>query len=100
MASRIDVSIEQRGTPGGGGEAPGKRDPNTCPRCGSHYRDDELEETLRVCPHCGHHFPVRARARIVQLADAGTFVEEIVARSADPPLLRPSPYPSESRRPR
>ena len=85
MASRIDVSIKQRGTPGGGGEAPGKRDPNTCPRCGSHYRDDELEETLRVCPHCGHHFPVRARDRIVQLADAGTFVEEEGSlRSADP----------------
>ncbi len=84
MASRIDVSIETRGTSGGGEPSAG-RDPNTCPRCGSHYRDEELERTLRVCPHCGHHFPVRARERIVQLADGGTFVEEQGAlRSADP----------------
>ena len=85
MASRIDVSIERRDMSGGGDESPARRDPNTCPRCGSHYRDDELERTLRVCPHCGHHFPVRARERIAQLADHGTFVEEDLSlRSADP----------------
>ena len=83
MASRIDVSIEQRGS--SDGSVPGKRDPNTCPRCGSHYRDDELERTLRVCPHCGYHFLVRARDRLAQLTDAGTFVEEDAdLRSADP----------------
>lgn len=83
MASRIDVSIEHRGAPGDA--APVKKSPNTCPRCGSHYRDDELEATLRVCPHCGHHFPVRARERIAQLADHGTFEEEDAdLRSADP----------------
>ena len=76
MASRIDVSIEHRGPSVDGAVQPAKRDPNTCPRCSSHYRDDELEQTMRVCPHCGHHFPVRARARIEQLADRGTFVEE------------------------
>jgi acetyl-CoA carboxylase carboxyl transferase subunit beta len=82
MASRIDVSIEHRG------DAPaldGKKHPNTCPRCGSHYRDDELEASLRVCPQCGHHFAVRARERIAQLADRGTFAEEDAdLRSADP----------------
>jgi acetyl-CoA carboxylase carboxyl transferase subunit beta len=84
MASRIDVSIETRGTSGGGEPSAG-RDPNTCPRCSSHYREEELERTLRVCPQCGHHFPVRARERIVQLADGGTFVEEQASlRSADP----------------
>jgi acetyl-CoA carboxylase carboxyl transferase subunit beta len=83
MASRIDVSIENRGPPEPEGD--GKRHPNTCPRCHSHYRDDELEQTLRVCPQCGHHFPVRARARVEQLADGGTFVEEDAGlRSADP----------------
>jgi acetyl-CoA carboxylase carboxyl transferase subunit beta len=83
MASRIDVSIENRGPPEPEGD--GKRHPNTCPRCHSHYRDDELEQTLRVCPQCGHHFPVRARARVAQLADGGTFVEEDAGlRSADP----------------
>jgi acetyl-CoA carboxylase carboxyl transferase subunit beta len=85
MASRIDVSIAQGGAQGGGDAAPARRDPNTCPGCNSHYRDDELEQTLRVCPHCGHHFPVRARERIAQLVDQGTFVEEHASlRSADP----------------
>ena len=42
MASRIDVSIEHRG-PDQPREEEGRRHPNTCPRCGSHYRDDELE---------------------------------------------------------
>ncbi len=85
MASRIDVSIEDRRPPDVAG---GKRHPNTCPRCGSHYRDDELERTLRVCAHCGHHFPVRARERIAQLADRGTFVEQDGGlRSADPPAF-------------
>jgi acetyl-CoA carboxylase carboxyl transferase subunit beta len=85
MASRIDVSIEHRGPPDGPGEPPGRRSPNTCPKCSSHYRDDELERTLRVCPHCGHHFPVRARERIAQLLDQGTFVEQDAdLRSADP----------------
>jgi acetyl-CoA carboxylase carboxyl transferase beta subunit len=83
MASRIDVSIENRGPAEPEGE--GKRHPNTCPRCHSHYRDDELAQTLRVCPQCGHHFPVRARERVGQLADGGTFVEEDAGlRSADP----------------
>ena len=49
----------------------GKRHPNTCPKCDSHYRDDELESAQFVCAHCGHHFPVPARKRIEQLADAG-----------------------------
>jgi acetyl-CoA carboxylase carboxyl transferase subunit beta len=84
MASRIDVSIEHRVRD----EEPpvrAKKHPNTCPGCHSHYRDDELEETLRVCPQCGHHFAVRARDRIAQLADRGTFVEEDAdLRSADP----------------
>jgi acetyl-CoA carboxylase carboxyl transferase beta subunit len=84
MASRIDVSVEQREPPAtDAGRA--RRHPNTCPRCGSHYRDDELEQTLRVCPHCGHHFAVRARERVAQLADAGTFAEaDAGLRSSDP----------------
>ena len=84
MSSRqIDVSIEHKHAD------PDRRDgaghPNTCPTCGSHYRDDELVEHLRVCPQCGHHFPVRAHERVGQLADAGSFEEEDAdLRSADP----------------
>jgi acetyl-CoA carboxylase carboxyl transferase beta subunit len=82
MDSRVDVTVE---TSGAARTDDGKRHPNTCPRCHSHYRDDELEQTLRVCSQCGHHFPVRARERIAQLADRGTFAEEDAElRSADP----------------
>jgi acetyl-CoA carboxylase carboxyl transferase beta subunit len=84
MASRIDVSVEQREPPAS--EAGRARHPNTCPRCGSHYRDDELERTLRVCPHCGHHFPVRARERIAQLADDASFAEEDAGLRSNDPL--------------
>jgi acetyl-CoA carboxylase carboxyl transferase subunit beta len=79
--AKIDVSIEHKHAP----EPPPKKHPNTCPSCGSHYRDDELAASLRVCSHCGHHFPVKARERIEQLADEGSFVEEAAdLRSADP----------------
>jgi acetyl-CoA carboxylase carboxyl transferase beta subunit len=82
MASGIDVSIEHRGDRSDDGSG---KHPNTCPKCGSHYRDDELNANLRVCPHCGHHFSVRARDRIAQLTDGGTFVEHDAGlRSADP----------------
>ena len=80
---KIDVSIEHKQATLDDGTA--KKHPNTCPGCGSHYRDDELEAQLRVCPQCGHHFPVRALERIEQLADDGTFVEDETAlRSGDP----------------
>src|ERR671934_2331603 len=89
MSSRIDVSIEHRNVP----EDSGKKHPNTCPECGSHYRDDELDAALWVCPHCGHHFPMKARARISSLADDGTFNEEAAELRSEDPLdffdLRP-----------
>ncbi|HXY84842.1 MAG TPA: acetyl-CoA carboxylase carboxyltransferase subunit beta [Gaiellaceae bacterium] len=81
MASRIDVSIEHRDVP----EPSGKKHPNTCPGCDSHYRDDELDATLWVCPQCDHHFPMQARTRIASLSDEGSFVEEATdVRSEDP----------------
>src|SRR5216110_2429807 len=90
MAPRIDVSIEHKHAPA---ETDGKPHPNTCPSCGSHYRDDELEKHLNVCPQCGHHFPMRARARIKQLVDEQSFTEEAADLRSDDPLgffdLRP-----------
>ncbi len=78
---RVDVSVEDKRPQD---QASAKAHPNTCPGCGSHYRDDELTRSLRVCPHCGHHFPVGARERIEQLVDPGTFGEEDEElRSAD-----------------
>jgi acetyl-CoA carboxylase carboxyl transferase beta subunit len=82
VASRIDVSVEHKHSDNGAGAKP---HPNTCPRCQSHYRDDELDAALWVCPHCGHHFPMHARARIRQLTDEGSFNEEAAdVRSEDP----------------
>jgi acetyl-CoA carboxylase carboxyl transferase beta subunit len=79
---RVDVSVESKRE---AQPAPDESHPNTCPGCGSHYRDDELAESYRVCLQCGHHFRVRARERIDQLADSDSFVEEDAdLRSADP----------------
>jgi acetyl-CoA carboxylase carboxyl transferase subunit beta len=91
VADRIDVSIEHRNLPDPATNS--KPHPNTCPGCGSHYRDDELAEHLWVCPQCNHHFPVGARDRIKQLADEGTFGEEAAELRSEDPLdffdLRP-----------
>ena len=90
---RIDVSIEHTNRP----ESPDgdRKHPNTCPSCGSHYRDDELKANLCLCPQCGHHFPVAAHDRIAQLVDGGTFAEEAAELRSEDPLgffdLRPYP---------
>ena len=86
--AKIDVSVETNDQP-----SPPPTDPNTCPSCHSHYRDDELEQSLWVCEQCGHHFPMRARARIASLADPGSFTEEATDLHSEDPLgffdLRP-----------
>ena len=86
--ANIDVSVETDEKP-----PPPPNHPNTCPRCHSHYRDDELHRALWVCAHCGHHFPMRARARVTWLADEGSFVEEAAELHSEDPLqffdLRP-----------
>jgi len=86
--AKIDVSIETDDKP-----APPPKNPNTCPVCHSHYRDDELEQALWVCAQCGHHFPMRARARIDSLVDQGSFLEESADLHSEDPLgffdLRP-----------
>ena len=77
--TRIDVRVEQVES------APREKHPNTCPTCGSHFRDDELAVALYVCGQCGYHFRMPSRARIAWLTDPGSFVEEATeVRSADP----------------
>src|SRR3954452_7102508 len=87
--TRIDVQVEHKHAP----PPAEKKHPNTCPKCGSHYRDDELEEALWVSGHCGHHFPMGARSRIAWYADEGSFSEEAAELRSDDPLdffdLRP-----------
>ncbi len=86
--AKIDVSVETGDQP-----APPPDHPNTCPSCHSHYRDDELEQSLWVCEQCGHHFPMRARARIASLTDPDSFAEEATELHSEDPLgffdLRP-----------
>ena len=86
--AKVDVSVETNDQP-----TPPPTDPNTCPSCHSHYRDDELEQSLWVCEQCGHHFPMRARARIASLTDPGSFAEEATELHSEDPLgffdLRP-----------
>jgi len=86
--AKIDVSVETGDQP-----APPPDHPNTCPSCHSHYRDDELEQSVWVCEQCGHHFPMRARARIASLVDHGSFAEEATELHSEDPLdffdLRP-----------
>ena len=72
--SGVDVSIERKDE--ARAEGGGRRDPNTCPSCGSHYREDELRAALRICPQCRYHFPMPAWERIDSLADRDTFEEE------------------------
>jgi acetyl-CoA carboxylase carboxyl transferase subunit beta len=88
----VDVSIERKDETRADD---GRRGPNTCPSCHSHYRDDELRAALRVCPQCGHHFPMPARERIDSLADRDTFEEEALdVRSSDPlDFFDLRPYP-------
>jgi acetyl-CoA carboxylase carboxyl transferase beta subunit len=86
---RIDVHVEHKDAP----PPPERKHPNTCPSCGSHFRDDELAAQLWVCSQCGHHYPMRARARIAWYADEGSFTEEAAEVRSDDPLeffdLRP-----------
>lgn len=85
MAKHISVDISHLGEPPAAPSAAG-RSRNSCPVCGSHYREEEMVANLRVCTHCGHHFTVGARERVAQLIDPGTWVELDPALRSDDPL--------------
>ena len=46
-----------------------------CPTCGEVIYSRELDRTDRVCPKCAYHFRLRARDRIAQVTDTGSFIE-------------------------
>ena len=92
MADRIDVSIEHKGA--AATAAPEEPHPNTCPSCGSHYRDDELVEAPVRLPPVRPPLPgARARARSTSSSTAGSFVRPTPTLRSDDPLdffdLRP-----------
>lgn len=57
-----------------------------CPRCGELIYSKELERGDQVCPKCGYHFRLRARQRIAQLVDPGSFVEHHANVRPEDPL--------------
>ena len=46
-----------------------------CPRCRSYVAKDAWKANNCICPSCGYHGRLGARARIAQLAGAGSFAE-------------------------
>lgn len=46
-----------------------------CAKCEELIYTRELVNNLRVCPKCDYHFRLRARQRIEQILDPGSFVE-------------------------
>jgi acetyl-CoA carboxylase beta subunit len=56
VAKEISVDISRVGTEAEQSETAASRTRNTCPRCDSHYREEEMVANLRVCAHCGYHF--------------------------------------------
>ncbi|HEY4581730.1 MAG TPA: acetyl-CoA carboxylase, carboxyltransferase subunit beta [Lysobacter sp.] len=58
-----------------------------CDRCATALYRPELEENLEVCPKCGFHMPIRARARLASLFDAGS-THEIAAELGPTDVLK------------
>lgn len=58
-----------------------------CDKCGAVLYRPELEENLEVCPKCSHHMPIRARARLASLFDAGS-TSEIAAELGPTDVLK------------
>jgi acetyl-CoA carboxylase carboxyl transferase beta subunit len=94
VAKEISVDISRVGDEAEQPES-APRTANTCPRCDSHYREEEMVANLRVCAHCGYHFPVTARERIVQLVDEGSWSEIARELHSDDALefVDSRPYP-------
>ena len=57
-----------------------------CPRCQEILYSKELQNNLQVCPKCAHHFRLRARERLAQLVDDGSFREWDAGLRAEDPL--------------
>ncbi len=62
-----------------------RKHPNTCPSCGSHYRDDELEQAPRRLPAVRPPLPALGARAHRHLADPG-----IVLRGGDASCARPT----------
>ncbi|HEY8447216.1 MAG TPA: acetyl-CoA carboxylase, carboxyltransferase subunit beta [Thermomicrobiales bacterium] len=72
------------------GERPDQHIPDDlwvkCAKCKDLLYVKELEHNQRVCPKCGYHFRLRARERIAQLVDPGSFHEWDATLQPEDPL--------------
>jgi len=57
-----------------------------CPKCNELIYSKELQHNDRVCPKCSYHFRLRARERIADLADTGSFIEWDAGLQPEDPL--------------
>jgi acetyl-CoA carboxylase carboxyl transferase subunit beta len=57
-----------------------------CPKCKELIYSKELQHNDRVCPKCSYHFRLRARERIAELADEGSFQEWDAGLQPEDPL--------------
>lgn len=75
-------------------------DPTTCPKCESHFRDEEMVANARVCTNCGHHFAITARARLDHLARGSEWREIWTELRASDPLqfVDLEPYPDRAQK--
>jgi acetyl-CoA carboxylase carboxyl transferase subunit beta len=74
-------------------------DDRACPRCESHFREEEMVRNGRVCGACGHHFPITARERLDFMSGDGGWREfESELRAADPlQFVDLAPYTDRAR---
>ena len=47
-----------------------------CPTCEEMLFNKQLEKAMRVCSNCGHHFRLAAAARLEQLVDPNSWMEQ------------------------
>lgn len=57
-----------------------------CPKCGELIYNRELERGGHVCPKCAYHFRLRARQRVAQILDPGSFAEWFADVQSEDPL--------------
>jgi acetyl-CoA carboxylase carboxyl transferase subunit beta len=85
--ARVHISIDRlRGKPRERPPRAASGEGETCPKCGTHFRAEELVRNARVCTSCSHHFQASARQRLDALADGGEWTEPWTDLRAGDPL--------------
>ena len=77
--------LEEGGRTGASVHSDAGEPERTCPNCHKEIPMSRLWANGLVCA-CGHHFRMKARQRIAQLCDKGSFRELYAAMKADNPL--------------